>query len=175
MKKIIFFILIISFVLTVPGYAKEDAEALLFVSETVAKKRGYVDIKYAFDNYQRTAAFAELLVQQNRKMQADRNVLVAEIMKLQSSGKDRAKLDRKIIEIQRFDNIARTNLGLARTQTMNEISKEINEAIREIGVKESYSKIYDSRLKKKGKNLTDQLVELLNQKYKKKMAGRAES
>lgn len=149
------------------------------VSAQEAEKIGYVNLSQVFDQYQKTIDYDKKLEKKGDKKQQDREKMVSKITKLKDglellSEKGRAKKEKqiadKIEELQAFDRSTRTGLKSERDKIVREILGEIDKVVREYGRNQGYFLIFNDRVLLYGdkqSNLTDKILEHLNEKYKK--------
>jgi Skp family chaperone for outer membrane proteins len=142
-----------------------------------AEKIGYMDFAKVFDEYNKTKDFDKQLEAKGTAKQGERDKLVTEIKKLKdeadlASDKDRAKkqavVDDKIKKLGEFDRDSREALRKERDDMARAIFKEIKEVVDDIGKKEGYKYIIDSRMVLYGNasdDLTDRVLKILNDKY----------
>ena len=145
-----------------------------------ADKMAYVDLSRLFDEYQKTKEYDEVLTGKQKVKEEERNKKIAEIKDIQAkmellSEKEKEKaqpqLDSKMKALQQFDQEATAELRKQRDDLVSEILKDIEKTIREYAQKEKYTLIFNDRILLYGEDsyeITDPLVKLLNDKYKKK-------
>lgn len=143
------------------------------------EKIGYVNLSQVFDQYQKTIDYDKKLEKKGDKKQLEREKMVSKITKLKDglellSEKGRVKKEKKIAdkvgELQAFDRSTRIGLKSERDKVVREILGEIEKVVREYGRKEGYFLIFNDRVLLYGakqSNLTDNILERLNGKYKK--------
>ena len=170
MKKLLIFIILIVFVFgyTNAGYA-----------ETL--KMGYVNLGKIFDEYEKTKEYDKVLESQGGQKQKERDKLVNEIKRLKDElellsdkGKEEKQnqIDSKVTELRKFDTDVREELSRQRDNFLKEILKEIQATVEEYGQKEKYTMIVRSEgiiiYGDKSVDLTEQVIKVLNERYKKK-------
>jgi outer membrane protein len=143
------------------------------------KKIGYVDLSRVFDQYQKTIDYDKELEKKGDKKQSEREKKVSEIKRLKEElellsekGKKEKQdeIDRKIKELQDFDLATRTDLKRERARVVREILKEIDKVVQEYGKNKGYFLILNDRVLLYGDeqfDLTDEIIKILNEKYKK--------
>jgi len=140
-------------------------------------KLAYMDLGKIFDDYNKTKDLDKQLEAKTSAKQAERDKLVSEIKKMKddldmSADKDKAKkqaaVEEKLKKLQDFDKNSREVLRKDRDDMARSVLKEIKDTIDEIGKKEGYKFIFDSRAILFGNdadNLTDRVLKILNDKY----------
>lgn len=143
------------------------------------EKIAYTDFIKVFDDYNKTKDFDKQLENKRTTMQKDREKLVSEVKKLKDEmdlmgdkGKEtkQAAIDEKLKKLQNFDRENRDALLKERDDMARQIGKEIKDLVDEIGKKEGYFLILDSRAilyGKEGDNLTNTILKTLNERYAK--------
>jgi outer membrane protein len=170
MKKLLIFIILLVFVF---GYTNAG------YSETL--KVGYVNLGKIFDEYEKTKEYDKVLESQGGQKQKERDKLVNEIKRLKDElellsdkGKEEKQnqIDSKVTELRKFDTDVREELSRQRDNFLKEILKEIQATVEEYGQKEKYTMIVRSEgmviYGDKSVDLTDQVIKVLNERYKKK-------
>ncbi len=170
MRKILSIILVTTFLFSISGLAIAQS----------AGKIGYVDLSRAFDEYQKTKDSDKSLEQKSEAKQNGRNKLVDEIKKMRdelellsesAKPKKQEAIDEKIKKLQEFDQEAKNELRKERDNMVRDILKEMNEVIAEYGQREGYAIILNDRVllySDKALDLTDPIIKVLNERYKKK-------
>jgi outer membrane protein len=142
-------------------------------------KVGFVDLSRAFDEYQKTKDFDKDLEKKGDSKQEQREKLVKDIRKMREeielmNDKAREKkeqdIEAKIKALQDFDQDAKTVLTKERDDMVRDILKEMNDVIQEYGEGQGYSIILNDRVLlygNKAMDLTDEIIEILNSRYKK--------
>ncbi len=143
------------------------------------EKIAYMDLGKVFDEYNKTKDLDKQLAGKGDAKQAERDKMVTEIKKLKDEldlmsdkGKEakQAAIDDKIKKLQEFDRGTRDDLRKERDDMARVILKEIKDVIDDMGKKEGYSLILDSRAVLYGTdsdNLTEEVLKTLNDKYAK--------
>jgi outer membrane protein len=143
-------------------------------------KIGYVDLGKVFDEYQKTKDSEKELGKKGETKEAERGKIVADLRRLQdeletSSDKEKEKkqgqVEDKVKQLQDFDRETRTSLKKERDTTIRDILQEIDKVIQEYGQKGGYTLILNERAllyEAKELDLTDKIIGILNEGYKKK-------
>ncbi|MFH1782048.1 MAG: OmpH family outer membrane protein [Candidatus Omnitrophota bacterium] len=152
----------------------------LLASACVAEEKiGFVDLSKAFDEYQKTKDFDKSLEQKGSTKQDQREKLVKDIRKMRDELELLNEVTRKSKEgdieskmkiLQEFDQEAKTELVKERDNMVRDILGEMNDVIEEYGKQNGYSMILNDRVLLYGKdtfNITDEIINILNAKYKK--------
>ena len=162
-KSILFLMLI---VFTVVGVASISY---------AAEKKGYVELGVLFDKYDKTKMADEELAKMAKDKQTQRDNLVTsirrmkdELVLLAEDGEEKIKkqseIDKKLTELQKFDENTRTELGKIRDEKVKLIFDELNNAIQDYAVANKYDFIYSDRAliyKNEKYNITDEVLESL--------------
>lgn len=147
------------------------------LAHAAGDKVAYMDLGKIFDDYNKTKDLDKQLETKSNAKQGERDKMVAEIKKMKdeldlAADKDKAKkqaaVEDKLKKLQNFDKESRDGLRKDRDDMARAILKEIKDTIDEIGKKESYKFILDSRAILFGNdadNLTDRVLKILNDKY----------
>lgn len=139
----------------------------------VTGKIGYVDVTEAFSEYEKTKESDKLL--KKKEKEARMEEMATEIKRLQnelalSSQKGRQGKQKIIDEkLKKFSEL-QIDLRRERDKMVREILQEIDKAIEEYARKEGYSIILHNKVLLYGDeraDLTDEIVKILNQRYKK--------
>lgn len=155
--------------------------SLSMVSVNMARaagdKIGYMDLGKVFDEYGKTKDLDKQLESKSSAKQGERDKLVAEIKKMKDDldlakeadkAKKTAAVQEKLNKLQDFDKESRDTLRKDRDDMARVILKEIKDTIDNIGKKEGYKYIFDSRAVLFGSdtdNLTDRILKILNDQY----------
>ena len=150
------------------------------VSSALAESKiGFVDLSKAFDAYQKTKDFDKSLEQKGTTKQNQREKLVKEIRKMrdelellnETTRKTKeGDIESKMKTLQKFDQEAKTELVKERDDMVKDILGEMNDVIKEYGKKNGYSMVLNDRVLLYGKeelNITDDIIKILNARYKK--------
>lgn len=149
------------------------------VSSESSEKIGYIDISRAFDEYQKTKDLDRELEKKGDAKQEERERIVKEIRKMReelellnkpAQEKKEADIETKIKMLQEFDQEAKTDLVKERDNMVRDILKEMDDVIKEYGIKEGYSIILNSRVLLYGESnmdITNEIIKILNERYRK--------
>jgi outer membrane protein len=94
-----------------------------------------------------------------------------ELMNKPAQAKKEADIEAKIQSLQEFDQEAKANLIKERDNMVKDILKEMSDVIKEYGEKQGYSIILNDRVLLYGyttMDLTDEIIKIMNDKYKPK-------
>ena len=142
-------------------------------------KLGYVSLKDVLDNYNKVKDGEEELLKEAEEKNDQREALVKDIKNLREKIellKDKQKeskqkeLDGKLQELQDFTYQTRTDLREKRDEKFREIMQETRDVIEEYGSSRKYNIIIDDTLllyKDEGLDVTEDIIKILNQRYKK--------
>jgi len=149
----------------------------LSAAHAAGEKIVFMDLGKVFDDYNKTKDLDKQLEAKSTSKQADRDKMVTEIKKMKdeldlAADKDKAKkqaaVEEKLKKLQDFDNSSRNELKKDRDDMARTILGEIKNTIDEIGKKEGYAFILDSRAILFGNdadNLTSRVLKILNDRY----------
>ena len=167
MRKIIAILLIVLFCSwVVPSYAQE-------------LRLAYINLKKVLDKYEKVADGEEQLLKQAEKKNTEREKLVKEIKILREKTdiledkkkqKKQQELEEKVKKLQDFTYETRTDLRQKRDEKFRDIMKEIKDVIEEYGQSRNYNIIIDDTFllyKDDNLDVTDEVIKILNQRYKK--------
>ncbi|OIO33534.1 MAG: hypothetical protein AUJ70_03115 [Candidatus Omnitrophica bacterium CG1_02_40_15] len=141
-------------------------------------KIGYIDLSRSFDEYQKTKDFDKELEAKGDMKQKEREQVVQEIRKMReelelmnknSREKKEIDIEAKIKSLQDFDQEAKLDLTKDRDNMVKDILKEMSDVIKEYGEKNGYSIIVNDRVLlygDHGMDLTNEIIKILNDKYK---------
>jgi outer membrane protein len=147
------------------------------MARAAGDKIGYMDLGKVFDEYGKTKDLDKQLESKSSAKQGERDKLVAEIKKMKDDldlakeadkAKKTAAVQEKLNKLQDFDKESRDTLRKDRDDMARVILKEIKDTIDNIGKKEGYKYIFDSRAVLFGSdtdNLTDRILKILNDQY----------
>ena len=147
-----------------------------------AGEKGYVELRTLFDKYEKTKDADKKLSDLAAKKQEERDALVADIRRMkdemvvladagEEKVKKQAEIDQKIKELQSFDETTRAELRKIRDANVQEIFADLNGVIADYGKNKKYDFIFSDRAlvyKEEKFNITNIILEKLNNKYKKK-------
>lgn len=139
-------------------------------------KLGYVDLRKAFYEYEKSKTFDAQLNEVTTKKNDERNKMVEEITKMRDKAallNDNQKaeaakqLDAKIGALNEFDRQTRQELLNKKNDMFREIIDDIQKVVEELGKQGGYDYVLDSRnimFAKPDFDLTAQVLEKLNKK-----------
>jgi outer membrane protein len=138
------------------------------------EKIGYVDLRRAFYEYEKSKTFEKELSDETSKRQAERDKKVKDISKLRDemellSGDARKKkqstIEAKIADLNEYDRTTRQQLLNKKNDMFRQVVDDIQKVVNDMGNKGKYDFILDSRNIMYGKkefDLTDQVLKQLN-------------
>ena len=144
-----------------------------------ALKIGYVDYAALFQGYDRTKEAYAAFKDKGQKKQTERETLIENVRNMKNEielltdkqkDKKQAQIDAEIIKLQDFEREAKVDLEREKDNMEKEIFKEIEAVIEQYSVKNSYSLIFSDRVlvyKQEQYDLTNEILNLLNSKYRK--------
>ena len=139
-----------------------------------ADKIGYVDLRRAFYEYEKSKTFDAELSGITDERTKERDKMVEEIRKLRDEGellkggakeKKQAEIDGKITALNEFDRVTRQELLNKKNDMFRTIIDNIQKVVEAIGKKNGCDYILDSRnvmYAKESFDLTDQVLQELN-------------
>lgn len=113
-----------------------------------------VNIGKVFDEYEKTKEFDTDFQKEELKKQQERDVLISEIRRLKDEqllqAEDKRKnfqekIDKKLKELDEFDEKAKTSLKEKRNESVNEIFKDIDDTLKQYGERKGYDLILNDR------------------------------
>ena len=137
-------------------------------------KVGYVDLRKAFYEYEKTKTLEGELTSLTEDSQSKRNTMIEEITKLRDQsellGGEKLKvkqqeLDGKLTALQNYDKDTRQLLLNKKNDMFRAVIDDIQKIVEDIGTKEKYDYVFDSRnIMYAGDqyDLTSRVVEILN-------------
>ena len=147
---------------------------LLFTSGVfAAEKFAYVNLGRIFSEYSKTKDYDKTLGDKEAVYTTEREKKLNEIKQFQDkinllSEKEKeakkADLENKIKTLQDFDRNQQTELRKEQGEKLKEISKDIEDAIKQYSEKEGYTFVFDDRVlvyQGKGLDITDKVIEIL--------------
>jgi len=154
--------------------------SVIFISGFVeaADKFACVDLEQVFNEYQKTKDEEAKLTKIGEEKQKEIDSKLKEIDRLKEkmdllSDKEKEKvkveLDQKMEELRQFDRQVRTDLMRQRNEIIEGILQEINKIIEDYSKSKKYTIMFNSRAllyKNKDLDITAELIEYLNKKYK---------
>ena len=151
--------------------------AAVNMGHAAGEKIVYMDLGKVFDEYSKTKDLDKQLEAKSNAKQGDRDKMVAEIKKMKDDldlakdadkAKKQAAVEEKLKKLQDFDKESRESLRKDRDDMARSILKEIKDTIDDIGKKEGYVYILDSRSVLFGNdanNFTERVLKILNDQY----------
>lgn len=137
-------------------------------------KIGYVDIRRAFYEYDKSKNAEQEFNTMSENFQKERDAKIEELNKMRDEGEllsDAAKaqkqreIEEKVLALQEFDRTSRQELVNKRNEKFKEVVDDIQVVVEDLGKKEGYDYILDSRnimYVKDGFDLTDKVLEKIN-------------
>ena len=144
------------------------------------EKFAYVDIAKVFDNYQMTKDNDRTLQEAGRKKEEERDALVHEIRQLKdeltllndsAKAEKQKEIEKKIGTLQDYDQDAKMELGEQRRTIVQDIFKNIDEAVNRYGERKGIDLIFNDKslLYQNPKfDITEDVLQELNKEYTKK-------
>ena len=167
---IIFLGLMVSIALVMPASLQAKSDALNI---------GYIDLAKIFDQYEKTKDSDKNLETEWQGRQSEIKELREEITRLKdelellsesAKAKKQEVVDSKIKELQGFTKEIQDELTSERNEIVRQILKDIDTIINKYGESNGYDLILNERVllyRAEGLDLTDKIVKILNDKYKK--------
>lgn len=149
----------------------------LFFMTTLVYAEGeltYVNLGRLFDGYSKTKEYDKILDKKQKDYEKEREKKVGEVKKLQDKlsllseeerEARRGELEDKIMQLQKFDRSSTQDLRKLKDEKVQEIFKDIKDAIQVYANKEGLSLVFDSRAvvyENKSLDITDQISKILN-------------
>jgi outer membrane protein len=137
-------------------------------------KVGYVDLRRAFYEYEKTKSMETSLTAFTEERQSERTAKVQELTKMRDAAemlkgdakeKRQQAIDGKLMELQEYDRSTRQDILNKRNDMFREVIEDIQKVVEEIGKAQGYSYILDSRnimYAEKTLDLTDEALKALN-------------
>ena len=147
---------------------------LVFSAGAAASKIGYVDLRRAFFEYEKTKSFEGKLNKLTEERQGERTRKVEKISKMRDemellSGDARNKkqtlVETEIASLNEFDRSTRQLLLDKRNTMFKEVVDDIQKIVENLGKKGKYDFVFDSRNIMYGKkqfDLTEDVIKVLN-------------
>ena len=167
---IVFLGLMVSIALVMPVRVQAKGDALSI---------GYIDLAKIFDQYEKTKDSDKNLETEWQGRQSEIKVLREDITRLKdelevlsesAKAKKQEVIDSKIKELQGFTKEIQDELTSERNEIVRQILKDIDTIINKYGESNGYDLILNERVllyRAEGLDLTDKIVKILNDKYKK--------
>jgi len=142
-------------------------------------KLGFVNYKKVFNSYEKTKDLREKLKEKTNEKKLEAQKMIDDINKLKNQmqilsedakEEKRKELKEKLRKFNDFSEDAKEELLKESDKVYKQLSKEIVNAIQELGKKGGYTFIFDSQTlfyKDNAYDLTDAVIKFLNDKYKK--------
>ncbi|MBL7092077.1 MAG: OmpH family outer membrane protein [Candidatus Omnitrophica bacterium] len=167
MRKVLVVLIMVLFCSwVIPGYAE-------------GLNLGFVNLKKVLDEYEKVKEGEGQLLKEAEEKNSQREKLVKEIknsrekldlLKDKQKEKKQQELDEKIKELQDFTYETRAVLRQKRDEKFREIMKEVKDVLEEYGQSRNYNIIIDDTLllyKDSSLDVTEDVIKILNQRYKK--------
>lgn len=144
------------------------------------QKFAYVDIGKVFDEYEKTKKFDTDLQEEGKVKQKERDEKVLAIRKLKDEqailSDDKKKdaeagIEKKLRELEEFDQSIRQQLNEKRDTIVKEIFQDIDGLLKQYGERKGYDYIFNDRalvFRNPKYDQTDEVLKELNESYKKK-------
>ena len=144
-----------------------------------AEKFAYVDMIQFINEYGKAKDYEKTLVEKQNAYRAEIDKKVNEVKQLQDKinllsdqekEAKRAEFETKVKGLQDFERQKLTDLRKEQDEKMQEVYKDVGEAIKQSAEKEGYALVFDSRLlvyQNKNMDITDKVMDILNKRYKK--------
>jgi Skp family chaperone for outer membrane proteins len=164
--KLVFVFFLFYLLSSVSGFAAE-------------KKIGVVDIGKVFDEYEKTKKYDGEFQADGRKKQEERDAIVHEIRKLRDEaallaegerGGKQELIDKKMKELDQFDENAQKLLTDKRNEAVKVVFQEIDNTMKQFGERKGYDLIFNERsvlYSNKSYDITQEVLKELNQTYQK--------
>jgi len=142
-------------------------------------KFGFIDFKKVMDNYEKVRDEEALLQKELEEKNEKGEKLTVEVkalrekidlLKNKQKEEKQEELDAKIKELQEFNYQLRAGLSQKRDEKLREISKDIQDVVEEYGQSHNLEMIFDKLLvhyKQDKFDVTEDIIKILNQRYKK--------
>jgi len=143
-----------------------------------AEKFAFVDVAKTFDTYEKTKQNDQVLAEEGKKKQTQRDAMIQEIRRLKdelalladkNKEEKQVAIDEKIKVLQDFDQKAREELSKKRDEAVREILKDIDTVMNDYGKQKGYDLIFNERalLYRNDKyDVTTDILNELNNRYK---------
>lgn len=165
MRKLSVFALGIILGLTISGLARVSY---------AAEKLAYVDLTKIFSEYPKTKEYDKILGDKQSSYESERDKMVNDIKQFQDklnllSDKEKetkkTELEIKVKDLQEFDRQKQTDLRKEQDEKMQELLKDINNAIKQYAEKEGYVLVFNDRVlvyQDKNLDITDKIIGIIN-------------
>lgn len=147
---------------------------LVFSAQAEQGKIGYVDLRKAFFEYEKTKTFESELNKLTDSRQQERTKKVEKVSKMrdelellsgEARNKKQTQVEKEIAGLNEYDRSTRQMLLDKRNDMFREVVEDIQKIVEDLGKKGKYDFVFDSRNIMYGKeqfDLTDEVVKLLN-------------
>ena len=137
-------------------------------------KIGHVDLRRAFYEYEKTQSLEAELTELTEESNEKRNAMIEEITALrdqaemlegQKKAEKEQELDAKLTQLQEYDRNTRQELLNKKNEMFRKVIDDIQSIVQEMGEKENYDYVLDSRnimYAPDKYDLTDKVLEQLN-------------
>ncbi|MBN1522112.1 MAG: OmpH family outer membrane protein [Candidatus Aureabacteria bacterium] len=145
-------------------------------------KIGYVNFEKIFESYDKTKELNEELQKKKYSKEVEGQQMVDEINKLRNEmqllseevkEQKQKELTDKMRDLRDFTNDSKQELLKERDELFKDLTKEIVVVIEEKGKKDGYTIIFDDQVllyKAKANDLTEDIIKMLNEKFKQEKA-----
>ncbi len=152
---------------------------LLVGVANAAEKLAYVDLTKIFSEYSKTKDYDKFLGDKQTVYETERNKLVGEIKGFQDkfnllNDKEKeakkGEMENKIKNLQEFDRQKQGDLRKEQDEKMEELLKDINDAVKVVAEKEGYTMVFNDRVlvyQDKTLDVTSKVIEAVNKGSKK--------
>ena len=139
-----------------------------------SNKMAYVDLRRTFYEYEKTKTMEDQLSGLTEDRQKERDKMVTKITKLRDKAellsgdarnKKQSEIDNELVKLQEFDRTTRQELLTKKNDMFREVVEDIQKVVKDLGKKEGYDYIFDSRnimYAKENFDLTDKVIKQLN-------------
>ena len=146
---------------------------------------GFVSFEKIFESYEKTKEKNENLQKEKYEKEVDGQKMVDDINKLRNEiqllseemkESKQKELTEKMRNLRDFTNDSKESLLKKRDEIFKALTKEIVSIIEEKGKTDGYTLIFDDQVlfyKAKANDLTEEIIKILNNKYKQEKAGSA--
>lgn len=175
MKKLSLLSSIVVFVLlSVGGFPK-----FAWAGENI--KIGYVDVALVFDSYNKTKDQDAALSSKSKEKQQERDKMAENIRNMKNElellsdkqkEKKQTQIDEEMRKLQDFDQEAKNALRRERDNMVRDILNEIDSVMKDYAQKNGYTMVLNNRVliyAQKQYDITQEIINILNSKYKKKI------
>ena len=144
-----------------------------------AEKFAYVDLSRLFSEYGKTKDYDKALDEKQNAYRVEIDKRTNEVKQFQDkinllSDKEKeakkTEFETKVKALQDFERQKLTDLRKEQDESMKEIFKDIEEAVKQYAEKEGYTLVFNDRVfvyQTKNMDITDKVMNILNKSYKK--------